>query len=81
MTSNTKLLTRRAAAERVREKFGIPCAESTLAKRASEGTGPTYRIVAGRALYAEADVDAWAPSLIGPPIRRAADATAPARAA
>jgi hypothetical protein len=77
MTSqDSSLLTRLAAAQRVREK-GIPCQPSTLAKRASEGTGPTYRIIGGRAMYSEPDVDSWAASLIGPPVRRACDARAP----
>jgi len=67
-------LTRCAAVQRVREKFGIRCEQSTLAKRASEGTGPTYRLIGGRAMYSELDVDTWGASLIGLPIRRASDA-------
>ena len=67
-------LTRTAAAQRVRDKFGVRCEQSTLAKKASEGTGPTYRLIGGRAMYSEPDVDAWGASLIGSPIRRASDA-------
>ena len=82
MTSQSSTwLTRNAAAQRVREKFLFPCESSTLAKRASEGTGPTYRIIGGRAMYSGTDVDDWAASLIGSPIRRASDAIARTRAA
>ena len=68
-----KYKTRSQAAARIRELWGIPCEPSTLAKRATTGTGPTYRIIGGKAMYLDADVDTWARSLVGEPIRKASD--------
>ena len=70
----TARLTRRQAAERIRDLHGLPCTEGQLANHASDGTGPTYRLFGPRAFYLDTDVDAWARSRISPPIRKAADA-------
>ncbi len=70
----SKFLSRTDAAQRVRELHGIPCEPSTLAKRATTGTGPTYRIIGGKAMYLDADVDSWARSLVSEPFRKASDA-------
>lgn len=69
----SKFLSRAAAAQRVRELHGIPCEPSTLAKRATTGTGPTYRIIGGKAMYLDADVDSRARSLVSEPLRKASD--------
>jgi hypothetical protein len=69
-----KFLSRTVAAQRVRNLHGIPCEPSTLAKRATTGTGPTYRIIGGKAMYLDADVDSWASSLVSEPLRKASDA-------
>ena len=66
--------TRAQAAQRVREVHGIPCQPSSLAQHACYGTGPIYRLCAGKASYLDADIDAWAVSLISKPIRRAGEA-------
>ena len=66
----SKFLSRTDAAQRVRELHGIPCEPSTLAKRATTGTGPTYRIIGGKAMYLDADVDSWARSLVSEPLGR-----------
>lgn len=68
-----KYKTRSQAAARIRELHGIPCESSTLAKRATTGTGPTYRLIGGKAMYLDADVDSWARSLVGEPVRKASD--------
>jgi TorA maturation chaperone TorD len=64
---------RKEAAQRIRE-HGLPCSDAYLAQMATDGTGPLYRRVCGRAIYLDADIDAWAQSRIGPLIRRASDA-------
>jgi len=75
MTSQaTRLLTRSEAARRLRDVYHARCENSSLAKRAHDGTGPPYRLIGGRAMYAEPDVDAYGASLIGPPVRRTCDA-------
>src|SRR6478672_8137664 len=52
MSSTQALLRRKAAATHIREKFGIPCAESWLAKLACVGGGPPYRLAGRIPLYA-----------------------------
>lgn len=51
-------LTRRDAAALLREA-GVPVRDSTLESTASNGQGPKYSIVNGRALYVRADLEAW----------------------
>ena len=68
---------RSEAARRIRDIHGVPCEASTLAKEAHFGSGPTYRVIGGRAMYLDADIDAWAQSRIGRPVRKAADAHLP----
>ena len=67
-------LTRREAVSWLWEKFGLHYTEGTLAQMASKGTGPVYRLIAGRVAYFDEDLDAWARSRIGPPARSASDA-------
>ena len=81
MTAHTKnLRSRPEAARRVREVHGVPCESSRLAKEAHFGTGPIYRIIGGRAYYDDADLDTWALSQIGRPVRKAADTYWPHKA-
>ena len=67
-------LSRRDASQRLLTVHGLSYTETTLANMATDGDGPIYRIIRGRALYMPADIDAWAVSRIGRPVRRAADA-------
>ena len=67
-------LTRREAARRIREVHGLPCTVETLATKAWDGSGPPYRLAAGKTYYHPDDVDGWAQSRISPLVRRAADA-------
>jgi hypothetical protein len=62
-------LRRRAAAEYLREQRGIPCSEKTLAKLACIGGGPVYRLFGRIPLYASLDLDAYADSKLGKPVR------------
>ena len=67
--SHTTYLRRRAAAEYLREQRGIPFSEKTLAKLACVGGGPQYRLFGRIPLYTVADLDAYAESKIGKPVR------------
>jgi len=67
--SHTPYLRRRAAAEHLRSRWGIPCSEKTLAKLACVGGGPVYRLCGRIPLYTPADLDAFAESKIGKPVR------------
>jgi len=73
MSSTQALLRRKAAAVHVREKFGIPCAESWLAKLACVGGGPPYRLAGRIPLYAPVDLDNWATSRLSPVVKTAAE--------
>ena len=67
-------LTRKGASQRLRADHGLAYTAATLANMATDGEGPVYRLVAGRAVYLPDDVDSWAATRIGKPVRRAADA-------
>ena len=56
------LIRRRAAAEYIRTKFGVPCAPSTLAKLAVIGGGPRYTRFSRYPMYSASDLDAWVQS-------------------
>jgi hypothetical protein len=59
MTTLKPLLRRRQAAQYLRDKWGIPCAEKTLAKLAVVGGGPPFRIFGRVPLYDPETLDAW----------------------
>jgi hypothetical protein len=67
--SNPAYLRRRAAADYLRQRWGIPCSEKTLAKLACVGGGPAYRRFGRIPLYAHADLDEFAQAKIGKPVR------------
>ena len=61
---------RRADAARyVRETWGLPCSPKWLAKLAVVGGGPIFRKAGRFPIYTPADLDAWAETRIGDPIR------------
>ncbi len=68
------VLTRSEAAQRIREKHRLACTPGTLATKAWDGSGPPYRMAAGKAFYDPDDVDRWAEARFSAPIRKAADA-------
>jgi len=67
--STPAYLRRRAAAEYVRQRWGVPCSEKTLAKLACVGGGPTYRLFGRIPLYTHADLDEFALAKISKPVR------------
>jgi hypothetical protein len=64
-----RFLRRKAASDYLRETHGLERAPSTLAKLAVIGGGPIFRRAGRIPLYAPADLDAYAESQIGPPMR------------
>ena len=75
MTGSRKPRYRRRvdAAAYVREEHGLPCSPAWLAKLAVVGGGPTYRKAGRTPLYADDDLDVWAESRLGPPMRSSSD--------
>jgi hypothetical protein len=73
---------RRDAAAYLRAKYGFG-ANKTLAKLASVGGGPRFRMVGRFPVYAPEDLDAWAMARIGEPVKSTSEAravlTAPTR--
>jgi hypothetical protein len=67
--SHTTYLRRSAAAEYLREQRGIPCSAKTLAKLACIGGGPVYRLFGRIPLYTCPDLDTYADSRLGKPVR------------
>jgi hypothetical protein len=57
------------AAHYIRTMYGIPCVATTLAKYACIGNGPVFRKAGKFPLYSRQDLDAWARSRLGEPVR------------
>ena len=68
-----RFLRRKAASDYLRETHGLERAPSTLAKLAVIGGGPIFRRAGRIPLYTTDDLDAWAESLLGPPMRSTSD--------
>jgi hypothetical protein len=73
-----RMLRRREAAKYLRETWGVPCAEKTLAKLAVIGGGPSYRVYGRIPLYEQAQLDGWVSSRLSAPIMSTSEARAPA---
>jgi hypothetical protein len=67
--STPAFLRRKAAANYLKEHWGLPCSEKTLAKLACVGGGPAYRRFGRIPLYAAADLDEFAQIRLGRPVR------------
>ncbi|MEP9386777.1 hypothetical protein [Mesorhizobium sp. KR9-304] len=66
---NIRYFRRAAAAQYVRENWGMPCSSKWLAKLAVIGGGPIYRKAGRFPLYTQGDLDRWAESRLGAPRR------------
>ncbi len=64
----TRRLRRSEAATYLLETHGIRRAVGTLAKLAVVGGGPRFRVAGRTPLYAPDDLDAWAESILSPPV-------------
>jgi hypothetical protein len=69
-----KLLRRAAASEYLRDTFGLQRAPATLAGLAVTGGGPVFRRDGRVPLYSTDDLDAWAASILSPPMRSTSQA-------
>jgi len=67
--STNRLLRREAASAYLFEIHGVVRAPSTLAKLAVTGDGPLFRRDGRIPLYSTDDLDAWAGSILGPPMQ------------
>lgn len=65
-----RYLTRATAADYLTDEKGVKTTTQTLADKASAGAGPRYSIINGRALYTEADLDAWVAEQAARPVQR-----------
>jgi len=68
-------LTRPRAAEYLTTKIGIAITPQGLADRASDGTGPHYAIVNGRAVYTEENLTRWIAEQAARPVVRRSQRT------
>jgi len=66
--SNHRPLRRSEAAAYLLETHGIHRAVGTLAKLAVVGGGPRFRVAGRTPLYSTDDLDAWAESILSPPV-------------
>jgi hypothetical protein len=66
---DVEYLTRQRAAEYLSGQ-GLPTTGQGLADQASDGKGPKYGLVRGRALYVESDLDAWLTEQLARPVTR-----------
>jgi hypothetical protein len=60
---------RRAAAQYLRQHWGLPCSEKTLAKLACVGGGPAYRRFGRIPVYTVTDLDEFAQGKLSKPVR------------
>ncbi len=65
---NPRPLRRAEAAAYLLETHGIRRAVGTLAKLAVIGGGPRFRVAGRTPLYSANDLDAWADSILSPPV-------------
>ena len=66
--SFNRRLRRSEAANYLLETHGIRRAVGTLAKLAVVGGGPRFRVAGRTPLYSADDLDAWADSILSPPV-------------
>ncbi len=66
--SHNRRLRRAEAATYLLETHGIRRAVGTLAKLAVIGGGPRFRVAGRTPLYSTDDLDAWAESILSPPV-------------
>ena len=74
---NTETYLPRADAPKYLAKYGFRISKNTLAKMATVGGGPEYRLFGGRAYYAERALDAWIADGLSAPRRSTSDVHLP----
>lgn len=73
--ATTEFMTAKAAADYLRRRTGVGAWRS-LAKARVYGTGPKFRKIGRRILYAREDLDAWIASRISSPMQSTSDVMA-----
>jgi hypothetical protein len=63
-----KFFRRSAAAQYIREEWGVPCAPRTLAKLATIGGGPEMQKLGRIPLYTPQSLDEWVQSRLSRPV-------------
>lgn len=71
-----RMLRRVDAASYLQQRYGLPASMQTLARKAVEGTGPTYHLSGRFPLYRVADLDAWATQQVSAPRRSTSERVA-----
>ncbi len=66
--SRKRRLRRAEASDYLFEQHGIQRTVGTLAKLAVIGGGPRFRVAGRTPLYSADDLDAWADSILSPPV-------------
>lgn len=66
-------MNRREASAYIRQRWGLRCAPSTLAKMAITGEGPPFRKAGKWPIYERGDLDKWAQKRMSPPARSTAE--------
>ena len=69
-----RYLRRGSAARYVRERWGMPCQASWLAKLAVIGGGPVFRKCGRFPIYAIEDLDSWVQQRLSAPMRSTSEA-------
>ncbi len=70
-----QFMDRREAADYIRSR-GLTYSHTTLSKLATLGGGPIYRRFGNRAVYTQADLDAWIEHKLTPPRASTSEAAA-----
>lgn len=65
----SRFLRRQTAAQYIRDRWGLPCQSSWLAKLAVVGGGPVFRKCGRFPVYEEVALDDWAKSRLSAPMR------------
>ena len=72
---NDAFLTRAASADYLSRRTGRKISVGALHRHASEGTGPKYVMILGRASYRTEDLDSWIEGLIKAPTKQNRDSS------
>ena len=70
-----EFMRRADAARYLRERYGIPCASTTLAKYAVYSGGPAFRKAGKFPIYSREDLDDWANQRLGKLVRSTSELT------
>ena len=70
MSSASSYMTRQDAAVYLSGRLGRRVTASSLGRHASDGTGPVYHLLLGRASYLREDLDSWVDGLVQAPAPR-----------